>query len=279
MKQLGYVLAVHVFLSGNVLMAQKAQFTPLVCPTVKEMEQGLARWQKRYPEALRVESVGKTPGGRDVLLCRITDFAVPDDDKQVVLLTSCHGAMEKNAVTSLLHLIKWLISSDPVAREVRKRQIVLVMPCNNPDGYEKGQRLRDVYMCWDWNGVTDRKRHPEAAILQRVIDAYRQEVHVDLHGFSLAEQMMWESTAISWGAAGYGRSYLPEIPTLMNEAAERAGFLITMGEQSEGKLLATAPVPGADEHFYLRRGAVNDCVYSYHQYHTWAFTMEIGFEQ
>ena len=93
----------------------------------------------------------------------------------------------------------------------------------------RGGAIRDVYMCWDWNGVTDPERHPEAVVLQQVMDRYRPEAYVDVHGFS-HEQMMWESTGITW-AAVRRRSFVPEVPLMMNAAAEEAGFSITMGEQ------------------------------------------------
>jgi hypothetical protein len=226
-----------------------------------------------------VETAGKTPKGRNILLCRITDFGVPDDDKQITLFATCHAAKEKNGVTSLLHLIKWLISDDPAAAEIRRRHIILAMPCCDPEGYEADRSIRDLYLCWGWTGVTDPAKHPEAAILQRVMDQYRPDAYVDVHGFSWAEQMMWESTGMTWGAGGFNRSFVPQVPLMMNEAAEKEGFLITMAEQSEGKLLATAPVPGADEHYYARFGRINPAVYLYHRYHTLAMTMETGFEQ
>jgi len=279
MRCAGTLAVLGILVLGSMAMAEKPRFTPLVCPTFDELEKGLKSWEQQHPGAIRVETAGKTPDGRNIPLGRITDYSVPDDDKQVVLFASCHAATEKNAVTSHLHLIKWLISDDPTAAEVRKRQVVLTMPCNDPDGYAAGRRVREVYMCWNWNGVTNPKEHPESAVLQSVMDRYQPDAYVDVHGFSYANQMMWESTGITWGAGGYNRSFVPEVPRLMNEAAEKAGFLITMGEQSEGKLLSTAPVPGADEHFYARYGRVNPAAYLYHRYHTLAMQMETGFEQ
>ncbi len=273
------LFSVSLFGFGSFLMAQKARFTPLVCPTLEELEQGLAAWEKERPHFLKVEVAGKTPKGRNILLCRVTDAAVPDDDKQITLFATCHSASEKNSVTTILHLIKWLISHDPAAAEIRRRQLVLLMPCNEPEGYELNRFLRDVYMCWDWNGVREPAKHPEAVVLQQVMNRYTPDAYVDVHGFSFAEQTMWESTGVTWGAGGFNRSFVPQIPLLMNEAAEKEGFIITMAEQSEGKLLATAPVPGADEHFYARYGKVNPAAYLYHKYHTIAMQMETGFEQ
>jgi hypothetical protein len=170
-----------------------------------------------------------------------------------------------------------LIGDDPLAAEIRRRQIVLLMPCNNPDGLA-GDGGSDVYMCWSFDGVVDPDKHPEAVALQGVIDQYKPEVHADVHGVWFAEQTMWESTGISW-ASGLSRSFLPEIPRLMDAAAEQAGFLITAGEQSAGQVRATAPVPGADHHYYIRHANVNDCVYTYHTAHAITITFESGFEE
>ena len=84
-------LACCVLMMGiaGAAVAEKPSFTPLVCPTLEEMEQGLKAWQERRPEAMKVEVAGKTPGGRDILLVRVTDFAVPDDDKQITLFATC----------------------------------------------------------------------------------------------------------------------------------------------------------------------------------------------
>ena len=255
----------------------KPSFTRIPLPTCEEMIDGLNGWQRQRPKALRVETVGKTPKGRPIPLCRVTDVDVPDHDKQIVLITACHVATELNTCSGLLRLTKWLVGEDPLAVEIRRRQIVLIMPNNNPDGLARDGGS-DVYRCWNFDGVVEPDKHPEAVALQKVIDQYKPDVHVDVHGVWFSQQTMWESTGISW-ASGLCRSYLPDIPRLMNEAAEAAGFLITSGEQSAGQVRVTAPVPGADHHFYLRHANLNDCVYSYHTAHAIPLTFESGFEE
>lgn len=84
-------------------------------PTQQELEQGFARWATNHPDAFTFETCGRTLEGRPILMGRITDRREPDDDKQVALLTSAHGAKEMNAVTGLLRLMKWLIGDDAEA--------------------------------------------------------------------------------------------------------------------------------------------------------------------
>jgi len=273
----GVVPLIVLALIGGVATAAKPPYTKVVLPTPAEIVEGLKRWQQLHPRALRIDTIAKTPKGRPIVVCRVSDYDLPDADKQVALITACHVATERNSCSGLLRLAQWLIGDDALAAEIRRRQVVLIMPCNNPDGLA-GDGGSDVYMCWGFEGVVDPDKHPEAVALQRVIDQYRPEVHADVHGVWFTEQTMWESTGISW-ASGLCRSYLPEIPRLMDQAAEEAGFLITSGEQSAGQVRATAPVPGADHHYYIRHARVNDCVYSYHTAHTISITMESGFEQ
>ena len=277
------LLAAALLLCAINSASAKPVYKHLPHPSPDEIETGLNDWAAKHPDALKVEIAGRTAEDRPLLVCRVTDYRVPDEDKQVALLTACHAGGELNACTGLLRLTKWLIGDDSKAREIRKRQIVLIMPCLDPDGYAR-QRVGNTlggnpyFGCWDWNGVVNPEKNPEAVALKSVMDAYQPDVHVDVHGVWMDESTMWESTGMSW-AAGLCRSYIPEIPQLMNEAAEKAGFLITMGEQSAGQIRATAPVPGAEHHFYLQHPGVNDCVFSYFNYHSIPLTMEGGFEE
>ena len=255
----------------------KPKYTTIIHPTPKELEAGFADWAKRYPQSFRVEVRGKSVKGRPILMCRITDYGVPDEDKQVAMLTSCHVAKELNAGTGLLRLIKWLISDDPAAAEIRKKQNVLVVPYTDPDGvaHHGGSEL---YRCWSPDGVVDPEKHPEAVVLQGIMDQYTPDLFIDYHGFPRAEQKMWESTGISWASA-ISRCYLHDVPRLINEAAEASGFLITRGEEDAGQIIATCDVRGASEHYYLRKLDPNVTIYPYNRFHTLAMIMEVGFEE
>ncbi len=169
----------------------KEKFTTLVYPSPKELEAGFARWATQHPQAFRVEVRGKSKKGRPILMCRITDYGVPDEDKQVAMLTSCHVAKEFNAGTGLLRLIKWLVSDDPAAAEIRRRQVVLVVPYTNPDGVARDGHKDPLYLCWDPDGVVNPKAHPEAVVLQSIMDEYRPDIFIDYHGLIYAESTMW----------------------------------------------------------------------------------------
>ena len=144
--------------------------TVITHPSTEDLEKGFAGWARNYPQRFTFETRGKTPQGRPILMGRITDSAVPDTDKQVALFTSCHGAKELSAATGLLRLMKYLLSDDPEAAEIRKRQVVLVVPYTDPDHIALGQlkQTRLIYngkiagggQLWTVNGVTQPQKYP-----------------------------------------------------------------------------------------------------------------------
>jgi hypothetical protein len=257
-------------------------------PSQAELEQGFARWAAEKPDAFTFEERGRTLEGRPMLMGRITDSRVPDEDKQVALLTSAHGAKEMNAVTGLLRFMKWLISEDPEAAEIRRRQIVLVVPYTDPDYIARGdhRESRPIYggwaapgmRLWSVNGVARPERHPEAAAVQGIMDEYQPELHIDYHGFNNPMRTMWDSTGVSWASA-VARPFVHDVAMKIDAAAEQAGFLITRGEQDDGKIRTTSPVEGFPDYtFYLRNAFPIFSLYPYCRYHTLAFIMETGSE-
>lgn len=258
-------------------------------PTQQELEQGFARWAANHPDSFTFETRGRTLEGRPILMGRITDRREPDDDKQVALLTSAHGAKEMNAVTGLLRLMKWLIGDDAEAAEIRRRQIVLVVPFTDPDFIARGEHAesRPIYggwaapgmRLWSAHGVARPERHPEAVAIQRIMDEFRPELHIDFHGFNDPRRTMWDSTGVSWASA-VSRPFLHEIAAKIDAAAEAAGFLITRGEQDDGKTRTTSPVEGFPDYtFYLRSAHPIFTLYPYCRYHTLSFIMETGSEE
>ncbi|MCC7354971.1 MAG: GntR family transcriptional regulator, partial [Anaerolineae bacterium] len=269
-------------------LPRRPQYTLVPAPPLAEMEAGLQQWAALRPQFLSVDRVGRSLEGLPILLCRVTDATISDEDKQVVLFTTCHSGMERRAVSSLLKLIRWLIGDDPLADSVRRRQIVLVMPVCEPDGYES--RTDDntsyytgrhkVYVGWTWNGPEDPANQPEAVAIQQVMDTYRPDVHQAVHGMWYAEATQWENTGVSWASNLY-RSYVPEIPQQMNDAAERAGFLMCGTEADAGQVLSTVPVPGAERWFFGASSTprVVAGLYAYYQYHTIAQVMDAGWDE
>lgn len=258
-------------------------------PTSVELAKGFAKWMRERPDRFRFESRGTSLEGRPILMGIITDRNVPDDDKQIALFTVCHGPAEWTATTGLLRTMKWLLSNDPEAAEIRRRQVVLFVPYTDPDQMPLGKQTRQVYggwadvknriRLWSNDGVALPEKHPEAVALQGIFDEYRPELYIDVHGFKHAERTMWDSTGISWSSA-VARPFLHDFPRLIDEAAEEQGFLITRGEQDAGKIRTTSPIPGFPNYvFYLWKSSPTIVVYPYARYHTMSLIFESGSEE
>ena len=110
--------------------------------TLEEYQATMKYWQKRHPKILHVEVVERSAEGLPVYLLKITDSSVPDEDKQVALITAMHGGAERSGSTTALHLSEWLLGTDPEAAETRRRQVLLVMPIIDPYAFFVGLRSR-----------------------------------------------------------------------------------------------------------------------------------------
>lgn len=265
------VLCLAAMCWASTAVAQTQYFET---PTKQQINDNLQRWAEQRPDLLRLETIGESAAGFPILLCHFTDQREPAEHKQHVLLTASH-TRELAMPSYLLFLGKWLLSDDPQAAEILKRQNVMIIPLSSPDEYPGPKR--DVYGVWSFEGTTAPDQ-PEAVAFQSVIDTYLPEVHIDAHGTSNALGSMLSSSVNFRGAAGgWGRMFLSAFPTLMDRAGEELGMIMPYGDEGDGAITVTAPVSGANEHFYSRVGRIVSYVYTYHKSHALATAYEVGF--
>ena len=269
-----------------------SKLTILPHPSVQEIERGLREWEKRAPDRVQVMEIGRTVQGLPLLCARITDAAVSDGDKQVVLFTATHAGPELNSCTGLLRTAKWLAGDEGTAPEIRRHVVTLICPCMNPEGYENLDVKRpDPEAIWNnsvggnpyakfytWDGVIEPEKNPEVAALVRLVDDYLPDVHADIHGTPYERGAMWETTGWSWGSS-LARPYCRRLVDEMNHAADEAGFFSVFPEESSGRLRTTHRVEGAQSHFYYANPAINDVVMSTHRSHAISFCTEAGYDE
>ena len=259
-------------------------------PSIGELEKGMHSWVKQHPKRIQIETIGTSGEGRPLLMAKVTDFDVPDDDKQVVLLSVTH-ADELSAATGLLHLTKWLIGNDAKAAEIRKGIVTLVIPVVNPDGYTAwSKRTANQWVChktivgktdpwsgWKKDGPVSPEKNPELVALFNIAENYRPDASFDVHGVWFRDQSMWESTDFSWSDRRV-HSFCPDIPELMNRAAEADGYLILRPAEDSGRIKVTAPDPVSPAHYYCTLGNRSFATFLYDRYHTLALNCEAGYE-
>ena len=207
----------------------------------------------------------------------------------MVLFTASHAGPEFNSCTGLLRTARWLLGDEGSAPAIRRRGITLICPCLNPDGYEVGETNPagawgnqiggNPCACYTWEGVSDPDHNPEGVALVRLMDEYCPDVYVDVHGVRYREQAMWDTTGWSWGGGTLARPYCRRLVEEMDAAADAAGFFPIAPEESSGRLRATAPIPGAQDHFYGSSIGTPNVVLATHRYHSLAFFIESGYEE
>jgi hypothetical protein len=169
-----------------------------------------------------------------------------------------------------MQLIERLLAEDPFASEVLRRQIVVVMPICNPDGYVKPEFKNDfgldAYLEWNEKGPTQPDKMPEAMAIQKILDRYQPEVVSDVHGndMSFPGYIHFEGHVNNPSL----RSYEPEVERLMDEAALEAGYPTYRGEADEQRIF-TGPVKGIPSDKQSRKKPRIFCgTYAYLQYHS-----------
>ena len=249
-------------------------------PTVKEIGELGQAWQKRHPQRVRAEVLGAVSNNLPVHGLTITDFTVPDEDKEVVLMVAAHVGGEISGGTALLAFAQWLVRDDPLAAKIRSRQICVLVPVANPYGYGRsaGNKWnRDPAWCWSPQGATFPDENPEGVLLQKLMDRLQPDVCVDSHGTALVGQHMGEFV----GTSGYSLALNTFQGALVREMARAAGalgFPQHLAAESHEKILLSEPVPGAEHAFFVYQGgnAISAVLYPYIRYHTIPLTMESG---
>lgn len=208
-------------------------FGPPCGPTFEKIETRLHDWKKQYPDIFNLNIVGQSVQGRSIYATRLTDPRTSDNEKEHTLLTALHAGQERGGGTGVLYIMQWLLSGDPLAKEILRKQIIAAMPIVNPDHYINwavinglGNMLQeDPYTAWNVDGPLHPDRCPEAVSVQKVMDEFQADVHSDIHGNSMPYPDVY---AIEESGSAYSnpslRAYHSEISQLMNEAALAEGY-------------------------------------------------------
>lgn len=104
----------------------------------EEIEQLLERYARAYPDLARLESLGKSRGGRDIWLLAIRNPETGDESsKPAIYIDGNTHANEVQGAETALYVIDFVLSHygelDPVT-ELVDRAVLYVVPVVNPDG-------------------------------------------------------------------------------------------------------------------------------------------------
>ncbi len=166
-----------------------------VPPYTNQHLQRLLREFKTHP-ALHQQVVGKTVQGSSVLLLTITDERAPAAQKKVLWLMFRQHSWEAGSSWAGEGALRFLLSADPVAAEMRRTAIFKIFPLCDPDGVARGGvRFNangfDLNRNWD---AVDETKMPEIAAQRKAIldwvDAGRRvDLFLTLHNTETAEYL------------------------------------------------------------------------------------------
>jgi len=100
---------------------------------LKEIYQWLDDWVAKNKGMARKEVIGRSPDHWDIPAVFITNENVPNDDKQIAVITLGRHGQEVGTRVVGPEIIRYLCSSD--AEEIREKQLVIVVPVVNPEGF------------------------------------------------------------------------------------------------------------------------------------------------
>lgn len=274
--------------------------------TQDEYQATLGFWSERYSDRLTVERVGESVEKMAIYLLKITDdIGDPSAqlDKQHALITALHGGPERSGTTTTLALAEWLLGDSPQAKEIRRKQLILLMPVPNPYAYfvtdRFGNSLKiDPYTgggttAWDFETQTFKniERAPEVAAFLKIVDDYQPEVHLDLHGTGLQEypdaqlgkreryrgQTMCEITGSAYSNSSL-RPWDWRITEAMIAAGNAAGYPSDRFEADAQQLIGGPGMDAAAGQFWRGRAQFYTAQYGYTRYHSMIGALEIGWE-
>lgn len=261
-------------------------------------------WAEKHPGILGLETRGTTREKDPIFLLRISDKSVPDANKQVCLVTALHSGPERSPTTTLLHLTEWLLGDSPEAIEIRRRQIILLMPIMNPYALFVTDRFGNSQGVDPYTGIQGKafdpktlklvspEKTPELQAFVSVVDQYRPEVHADVHGIGLQEypadamgdrrlysgQTMFESSGAAYSNFAL-RPWDWRVTEAMAAAAREAGYGSDRYEADSQRVYSGPALAGIADRVFRGSPLFYSAHYGYAKYHTMILAMEVGWEE
>ena len=103
----------------------------------------LKKYEKEFPSIIKIESIGKTHEGREIILATLSLDIKEESDKPALLYTGTIHAREWIGHELALKFIEYILKNydtNPKIYEYLKRSTLYMVPCLNPDGFEYSRK-------------------------------------------------------------------------------------------------------------------------------------------
>ena len=121
------------------------------------------------------ESIGTSPDNRDIPAVFVSNWDRADDDKQIAVVTLARHGNEVGARVVGPEILEYLAGDD--AKTIRDRQIVIVVPVVNPEGFVLNQ------FCSSQTSLT----RTERLVLGNLFRQYPPDMLIDYHSLGKEE--------------------------------------------------------------------------------------------
>jgi len=105
--------------------------------SLESIENNISKLSANNPGTVELHSLGLSAEGRHIKAVYITDKRVPLAEKEIAVVLGVRHGDEVGVVTAVASLLDWLVSQK--GEKTRSRQLVIVIPVANPDGFVKGE--------------------------------------------------------------------------------------------------------------------------------------------
>ncbi|MDD4872155.1 MAG: M14-type cytosolic carboxypeptidase [Kiritimatiellae bacterium] len=162
-----------------------ASFYPF---TAEHISRFIARYQGNPLFSSR--SLGKTKQGRDLQLYAITDPAVSEGDKRVIIFTTLQHPLETTGAMAQEGICRFLLSDDPRAAKMRRAFVFYIVPQMDPDGIATGNMYCPVgNLNRQWGiGTTPETTAVEQFARELNARGRKIDLFMDFHGWCTPER-------------------------------------------------------------------------------------------
>ena len=140
--------------------------------------------QAKNPHVRSIETIGRGERERPTVMLTITDLGVSDRKKKTILLSAGDHPGETASLWGMEGSIDFLLSDSPVAKRLRKRAIIFVVPLLAMDGSALGTDRRQatgVNIYFDYQKFESR----EARFMWETVKRIQPSLWLDYHSWHL----------------------------------------------------------------------------------------------
>lgn len=255
---------------------------------VDEIERSMQRWIAQAPRFTELFSIGKS-GAHDIYCAKMTDPSIPDDEKEIAIVTAQHTGMEISGMNAVFGAGNLLSNLGEDALEILRKQIILLVPCPNPYTYalqdpsfqfRNAAGVCEYAHAFGWQGVVNPDKTPAARALQTLIDTWRPEAFFDNHGVWYQDQIMLESDG-NVSFSNTNRFHDHRFALQIEQQIEQSGY--TAFDEGDSQALPFSGEISLDpEHKRKFQSGSEGIVaqgYAYLNYHTLVGSSEVSWEE